>query len=162
MPPGLKKTKSTVAPDNVQPQKTRLWLMYPPKLIPSPVIWELGRKFKIVTNVRQASVTDEIGVVCLELEGPRGQIKAARVVARETSDERVGLGSKVVLRDLEYNEELDYILVGPGEVDTRNRRISIQSPVGSALKDRTVGSVVEVDIPSGKARYRIERIEHAG
>ena len=77
MPPRAKKSKSTVAPDNVQPQKTRLWLMYPPKLIPSPVIWELGRKFKIVTNVRQASVTDEIGVVCLELEGPRGQIKAA-------------------------------------------------------------------------------------
>jgi len=82
----------------------------------------------------------------------RGQIKAARVVAREMSDERVGLGSKVVLRDLEYNEELDYILVGPGEVDTRNRRISIQSPVGSALKDRTVGSVVEVDIPFRQGR----------
>jgi transcription elongation factor GreA len=103
-----------------------------------------------------------MGEVQGQIDRLRGQIKAARVVARETSDERVGLGSKVVLRDLEYNEELDYILVGPGEVDTRNRRISIQSPVGSALKDRTVGSVVEVDIPSGKARYRIERIEHAG
>jgi len=103
-----------------------------------------------------------MGEVQGQIDRLRGQIKAARVVAREMSDERVGLGSKVVLRDLEYNEELDYILVGPGEVDTRNRRISIQSPVGSALKDRTVGSVVEVDIPSGKARYRIERIEHAG
>lgn len=103
-----------------------------------------------------------MGEVQGQIDRLRGQIKAARVVAREMSDERVGLGSKVVLRDLEYNEELDYTLVGPGEVDTRNRRISIQSPVGSALKDRTVGSVVEVDIPSGKARYRIERIEHAG
>jgi transcription elongation GreA/GreB family factor len=34
--------------------------------------------------------------------------------------------------------------------------------VGSALKDRSVGEIVEVDIPSGKARYRIERIEHTG
>ena len=66
-----------------------------------------------------------------------------------------------MLRDLQYDEELDYILVGPGEVDTRNRRISIQSPVGSALKDRGVGDTVEVDIPSGKAHYRIERIEQA-
>jgi transcription elongation factor GreA len=103
-----------------------------------------------------------MGEVQGQIDRLRGQIKAARVVEREMSDERVGLGSKVVLRDLEYNEELDYILVGPGEVDTRNRRISIQSPVGSALKDRAVGQVVEVDIPSGKARYRIERIEHAG
>jgi transcription elongation factor GreA len=103
-----------------------------------------------------------MGEVTGQMERLRNQIKAARVVERETSNDRVGLGSKVVLRDLQYDEELDYILVGPGEVDTRNRRISIQSPVGSALKDRTVGAVVEVDIPSGKARYRIERIEHAG
>jgi transcription elongation factor GreA len=102
-----------------------------------------------------------MGEVQGQIERLRGQIKAARVVERETSNERAGLGSKVVLRDLQYDEELDYTLVGPGEVDTRNRRISIQSPVGSALKDRGVGDTVEVDIPSGKARYRIERIEQA-
>jgi len=55
----------------------RLWLMYPPKLIQTPVIWQLGQKFKLVTNVRQASVTDEIGIVCLELSGQRTEIKAA-------------------------------------------------------------------------------------
>jgi ABC-type methionine transport system ATPase subunit len=58
-------------------QKTRLWLMYPPKLITNPVIWELAQKFPVVTNVRQASVTDEIGIVSLELEGKRPDIKAA-------------------------------------------------------------------------------------
>lgn len=58
-------------------QKTRLWLMYPPRLITTPVIWQLGHKFKVETNVRQASVTDEIGVVCLELDGPRSEIKSA-------------------------------------------------------------------------------------
>ena len=51
--------------------------MYPPKLITTPVVWELGNKLKVVTNVRQASVTDEIGVVCLELEGQRADIKTA-------------------------------------------------------------------------------------
>ncbi|MGA2539996.1 MAG: NIL domain-containing protein [Verrucomicrobiota bacterium] len=59
------------------PAQFRLWLMYPPKLITTPVIWELARKFPVVTNVRQASVTDEIGIVCLELSGPRPQVKAA-------------------------------------------------------------------------------------
>jgi hypothetical protein len=58
-------------------QRTRFWLMYPPRFITRPVIWELGRKFPLVTNVRQASVTDEIGIVCLEVEGERVQIKAA-------------------------------------------------------------------------------------
>ena len=51
--------------------------MYPPRLITTPVIWELARRFPLVTNVRQASVTDEIGIVCLELEGERAQIKSA-------------------------------------------------------------------------------------
>ena len=59
------------------PSRLRLWLMYPPKLITNPVIWELGRRFPVVTNVRQASVTDEIGIVCLELSGPRPEVKAA-------------------------------------------------------------------------------------
>ena len=49
--------------------------MYPPRLITTPVIWQLGHKFKVVTNVRQASVTDEIGIVCLELQGERAEIK---------------------------------------------------------------------------------------
>jgi len=75
MPTSAKKSKPAAASDNAQ--KTRLWLMYPPKLIKNPVVWEVGHKFNVVTNVRQASVTDEIGVVCLELEGPRGEIKAA-------------------------------------------------------------------------------------
>jgi len=51
--------------------------MYPPRLITIPVIWQLAQKFKVVTNVRQASVTDEIGVVCLELDGVRSEIKGA-------------------------------------------------------------------------------------
>jgi ABC-type methionine transport system ATPase subunit len=65
------------APKSAQGQKTRLWLMYPPKLITTPVIWQVGHKFKVMTNVRQASVTDEIGIVCLELDGDRTEIKAA-------------------------------------------------------------------------------------
>ena len=49
--------------------------MFPTKLITRPVLWELGRKFEVVTNLRQASVTDEIGLVSLSLEGEREEIK---------------------------------------------------------------------------------------
>jgi len=51
--------------------------MYPPKLITKPLVWQIGKKFKLTTNIRQASVTDEIGIVCLELDGERAEIKAA-------------------------------------------------------------------------------------
>ena len=55
----------------------RLWLPYPKKVIQRPVIYELGHKFKVVTNIRQASVTEEVGIVSLELVGERAEIKKA-------------------------------------------------------------------------------------
>ena len=76
MPSAKKKSTPAKAAANGK-QHRRLWLMYPPKLIKTPIIWELSHKFPLVTNVRQASVTDEIGIVCLELEGDRAQIKSA-------------------------------------------------------------------------------------
>ena len=69
-----KKTKPPVK--FVPPQAVRLWLMFPPKLIKQPIIWELTHKFELITNVRQASVTDEIGIVCLELEGAPTEVQA--------------------------------------------------------------------------------------
>ena len=76
MPAKTKKSpsKKTAADGS---QQTRLWLMYPPKLIKEPLLWQLTRKFPVVTNIRQASVTDEIGIVSLEIDGKRSDIKAA-------------------------------------------------------------------------------------
>jgi ABC-type methionine transport system ATPase subunit len=58
-------------------ETSRLWLMYPSRLITRPVVYELGKKFEIVTNMRQASVTPEVGIVSLEVEGEREEIKRA-------------------------------------------------------------------------------------
>ena len=74
MPATKKKLSAT---KSSTPTQQRLWLMYPPRLIKQPFIWEVGHKFKVVTNIRQASVTDEIGIVCLELDGKRDEVKAA-------------------------------------------------------------------------------------
>jgi hypothetical protein len=75
---GAKPAKTAKAPKAAASvEKGRFWLMYPPRMIKTPILWELGRKFDVVTNVRQASVTDEIGIVCLELDGKRAEIDAA-------------------------------------------------------------------------------------
>jgi ABC-type methionine transport system ATPase subunit len=69
--------KPVAATKPTTPVQQRLWLMYPPKLIKKPFIYEVGHKFKIVTNVRQATITDEIGIVCLELDGAHGEVAKA-------------------------------------------------------------------------------------
>ena len=70
-----KKPAKTVSREG--PEQRRFWLMYPPRLIQEPLLWTLGHKFKVVTNIRQASVTDEIGIVCLELDGKSEEVKRA-------------------------------------------------------------------------------------
>lgn len=79
MKKAVNKTKAAVKPVKAKDarQQVRLWLMYPPKLIQEPMLWQLAQKFPVVTNVRQASVTDEIGIVSLELDGKRTDITAA-------------------------------------------------------------------------------------
>jgi ABC-type methionine transport system ATPase subunit len=72
-----KKSQATKKTQATTPTQRRLWLMYPPKLIQAPLIWQIGHRFKVTTNIRQASVTDEIGIVCLEVEGTRAEVKAA-------------------------------------------------------------------------------------
>jgi hypothetical protein len=54
----------------------RFWLTYPPQRIKAPVIWKLGHEFRLVTSIRQASVTDVVGIVCLEIEGAASEIAA--------------------------------------------------------------------------------------
>lgn len=54
----------------------RFWLTYPPQRIKAPVIWKLGHQFQLVTSIRQASVTDVVGIVCLEVEGAASEITA--------------------------------------------------------------------------------------
>lgn len=57
--------------------KSRLWLMFQPRLVTQPVVYDLGRKFSVVTNIRQASVNEEIGLLSVELEGEREEIEKA-------------------------------------------------------------------------------------
>ncbi len=73
--------------------------------------------------------------------------------------DRVTIGHRVRLVDLDTGERLEVTLVGPGEVDVRAGRISVQSPLGRALQDARVNQEVVVESPAGPIRYRVEAIE---
>lgn len=59
------------------PVKKRFWLTFPQKLIKEPVIYRVGHMFQVVTNIRTASISDEIGLVGLEMEGEPEEIERA-------------------------------------------------------------------------------------
>ncbi|HHW49444.1 MAG TPA: transcription elongation factor GreA [Clostridiaceae bacterium] len=86
-------------------------------------------------------------------------LKRARVIDEdEVSTEKVSIGSKVKLLDLEMNEEVEYMIVGSTEADPSKYKISNESPVGSALMGKAKGDTVEVNVPDGVIRFKILEI----
>lgn len=86
----------------------------------------------------------------------------ANAVIIEENDEpadRVGLGCRVRVMDLEFEEEETYAIVGSQEADPMNFRISDDSPFGRAMSGKTVGDVVEVEAPAGTLKFRILSVE---
>jgi transcription elongation factor GreA len=69
------------------------------------------------------------------------------------------VGDSIVLEDLASGEELRYKLVDSREVDPSRGKISTASPLGKALLGRKGGETVEINVPAGRLRYRIKRVE---
>lgn len=83
-------------------------------------------------------------------------LKNAKVIDEDdVSTEIVTLGSKVKVYDKEFDEELEYIIVGSTEANPAEFKISDESPVGSALLGKKVGDIVEVEAPAGIVKFEI-------
>jgi transcription elongation factor GreA len=76
----------------------------------------------------------------------------------EMGAESVVIGSVVLVRDLETEDDWEVTIVDAMSADPMNDRISYSSPVGQALMSHKVGDVVDVTIPAGKAKYEIINI----
>lgn len=88
------------------------------------------------------------------------KLRRARVIkVTEISTEKVTLGSTVTLKDLDYDEESTYTIVGSAEADPSNQKLSNESPVAQAILGRKVGETVTVPVPAGSVRYEVVRIE---
>ncbi len=87
-------------------------------------------------------------------------LKNARVIDEDdVTTDKVNIGSKVRLYDMEFNEEILYSIVGSTEADPSQFKISNESPVGNALMNKKKGDVVEVDVPDGILKFKIIKIE---
>ena len=71
----------------------------------------------------------------------------------------VNLGSKVTVLDVEFDEEMEYTIVGSTEADPMNGRISNESPLGMALLGQKVGATVMADTPDGEVAFKILNIQ---
>jgi transcription elongation factor GreA len=89
-------------------------------------------------------------------------LKNAEVVVEDEVDVNViNIGCKVKILDIEYNEELEYKLVGSTEANSLRGKISNESPLGRALIGAKVGDIVNVDTHSGTMQYKILQIQRS-
>ena len=96
----------------------------------------------------------EARIVTLE-----NMLKNAVVIDESEIDlDRVGLGTKVKVLDVEFDEEIEYNIVGSTEADPDQQKISDESPVGKALIGRKVGETVSVETPGGVIEFKILEI----
>lgn len=83
----------------------------------------------------------------------------ARIVDEADMDtSEVNVGSLVVLNDLEFDEKVEYRIVGPAEADVANNKISYESPLGKGLIGRKAGDTISIDAPMGVIKYELLEI----
>jgi transcription elongation factor GreA len=82
----------------------------------------------------------------------------SEAAASPTAENKIGFGSVVLVLDLNTNTRCEYTIVHPAEVDPDAGKISLSSPVGRALQDRSAGEEVVVTVPAGEKKLLIEKI----
>lgn len=86
-------------------------------------------------------------------------LEHARVIdMSRLADDSVGLLSRVELMNMNNNAKMTYTIASPHEANLREGKISIKSPIAQALLNKKVGDVVEVRVPAGLLKLRIESI----
>ena len=89
----------------------------------------------------------------------KDKLSRARIIdPKQIPKNQVFIGAKVLLKDLDTDEELEYMLVSQEEADYEAGKISIESPVGKSLLQRKLDDIVEINVPASTLRYKITKI----
>ena len=111
-------------------------------------------------NAEYDAAKDEQRDIEARIEEIENILKNAEVVDEDDVDtKKISVGCKVTILDKEYDEELEFKIVGSTEASSLNGMISNESPLGSALIGKKVGSVVSVETQEGVAEYEVLAIE---
>ena len=112
-------------------------------------------------NAEYDAAKDEQRDIELRIEEIDKILKNAEVIDEDDFDENsIGIGSTVILKDIEFDEEMEYKIVGSTEADCLNGKISNESPVGVALIGAKLGDVINVETPNGEmVKYEILSIQ---
>ena len=111
-------------------------------------------------NAEYDAAKDEQRDIEARIEELEKLLKNAEVVDEDEVDlDKISIGCKVKILDVEFDEELEYKIVGSTEANSLKGKISNESPVGHALMGHMVGDVVDVETQVGTIQYKVLEIQ---
>ena len=128
----------------------------------SQKIKEAREQGDLSENAEYDAAKDEQRDIEARIEQIEKILKNAEVVVEEEVDlEKISIGCKVRILDEEFDEELEYKIVGSTEANSLKGKISNESPVGKALIGRKVGDEVTVETQVGELKYKVLEIQRS-
>ena len=125
----------------------------------SQKIKEAREQGDLSENAEYDAAKDEQRDIEARIEEIEKILKNAEVVVEEEVDlDKISIGCKIRILDCEFDEELEYKIVGSTEADIAENKISNESPIGKALLGRKKNDVVDVETPGGMLQFKILKI----
>ena len=124
---------------------------------------KVNRRKEVAQKIKEAreqgdlsAAKDEQRDIEARIEELEKLLKNAEVVVEDEIElDKISIGCQVKVYDLEFDEEIEFRLVGSTEANSLQNKISNESPVGHALLGRKVGDVVDVETQAGVIQYRV-------
>ena len=123
-------------------------------------IAEARDKGDLSENFEYHAAKREQGRLLSRIRYKQKVLEHARVIDTSRLDnDSVGLLSRVEMTNIDNNNRMTYMIVNPHEANIREGKISIKSPIAQALLNKKAGDVVEVRVPAGLLKLKIEKTE---
>ena len=125
----------------------------------SVAIGEAREKGDLKENAEYDAAKEAQGMLEAKIKQLEGIIATAKIVDESMIDtSKVSILTIVTLTNLNINKEVTYQIVSEKEADLKLKKISASSPIGNGLLGKSVGDIVEIKVPAGIIKFRIENI----
>ncbi|QDV68293.1 Transcription elongation factor GreA [Rosistilla carotiformis] len=112
-------------------------------------------------NAEYHAQRENQGLLQAKINELKSKIARADIVdVSQLPKDEVVFGCKVTVKDLKYQDEEEFTLVGMGDDDLDAGKILVTSPIGQGLLGKKVGQVAEIDVPAGIQKFEVVKIEH--
>jgi|TARA_Y100001954_G_C15806475_1_gene602903 transcription elongation factor GreA len=142
--------------DNLKSELNKLKSVDRPNIINQ--IAEARDKGDLSENAEYDAAKEAQGLLEARIVKLENDIANSRVLDKITDTSTVHLLTEVVIKNLQNGMEMKYAIVSESEADLKDKKISVESPIGKGLMGKSVGDVASIEVPSGVVEFKIMQI----